>query len=270
MTRNIISYARGGRLARGPGRALVPPALVVVTIVAALVYGPHRRPDLWSRSPAAYWDAWRIRAAAAQCAQYVAPPDQVVYEEGPAVRRDWVTGGGGFFEKHDGQRLIRARRPQCLDRMHPGSVTAPELAAVFLHEMQAPDGTRRLVVMHQSPSPYHPGSAGIGWSPATGGSSGVSPLRDHDAFRRAAIVRWNYYLKLFPRLNAEQVLRVYAGQPDPKDTARFTVRYELDGQSGTFDVQLCDDGTMVIRPRDGPAVELWRLHRVAGEQAMVP
>ena len=45
-------------------------------------------------------------------------------------------------------------------------------------------------------------------------------------------------------------LRVFAGQPDPKDEGRFTIDYELDGRRGTIDGRLRGD-RVVLRPRDG-------------------
>ncbi len=48
-------------------------------------------------------------------------------------------------------------------------------------------------------------------------------------------------------------LRLYAGQIDPTNTARFTIDYELVGigHRGKITGELQDDGTIVMRPDSG-------------------
>ena len=36
-------------------------------------------------------------------------------------------------------------------------------------------------------------------------------------------------------LGPRQVMRVYGGQTDPRDAARFTVKYEVDNAGGTIE-----------------------------------
>ena len=74
---------------------------------------------------------------------------------------------------------------------------------------------------------------------------------------KSGVVVWEYYCTLFPRLEPDQILRLYAGQPDPKDPTHFTFGYSLDGRPGTFDAWLRADGRIAFSPRDGPAVDLW-------------
>ena len=46
------------------------------------------------------------------------------------------------------------------------------------------------------------------------------------------------------------VLRFYAGQPDPNDASHFTLPYRLDGREGVIDGWIKDTG-IALRPRDG-------------------
>jgi len=48
-------------------------------------------------------------------------------------------------------------------------------------------------------------------------------------------------------------VRVFNGQPDPSDASHFTIGYEVDGQPGTIDGWLTDDGIVKLEVRDGPA-----------------
>jgi hypothetical protein len=47
-------------------------------------------------------------------------------------------------------------------------------------------------------------------------------------------------------------LRIFAGQADPADGSHFTIPYQLDGNAGTIDGRVRDDG-IVLRPREGAA-----------------
>ena len=49
-------------------------------------------------------------------------------------------------------------------------------------------------------------------------------------------------------------LRVFAGQPDPKDESHFTIDYELDGVAGRIDGWLRADGVVALEPRAGKRV----------------
>jgi hypothetical protein len=65
-----------------------------------------------------------------------------------------------------------------------------------------------------------------------------------------------------PQVDYGNVLRVFAGQPDPNDPSRFTIPYKLAGRDGVIDGFLKDDG-LHLRPREGEwtfdAGEVWKL-----------
>jgi len=47
------------------------------------------------------------------------------------------------------------------------------------------------------------------------------------------------------------VMRIFSGQPDPKDESHFTISYELDGNPGVIDGWLLRDQTVALQPRTG-------------------
>jgi hypothetical protein len=48
------------------------------------------------------------------------------------------------------------------------------------------------------------------------------------------------------------ILRLFAGQPDPDDSSRFTVRYQSSAGDGTIEGRLTGDDTVMLRVLDGP------------------
>ncbi len=52
-------------------------------------------------------------------------------------------------------------------------------------------------------------------------------------------------------LKATDLVRLYDGQPDPADESAFTIDYDLNGQRGTIDGKLGDDGAVTLTPRAG-------------------
>jgi hypothetical protein len=60
-------------------------------------------------------------------------------------------------------------------------------------------------------------------------------------------------------LEAPGLMRLYAGQPGPKDASHFTIAYEIDGRKGKIDGWLRDNGSVDLKP-DGGAVfgRVWK------------
>jgi hypothetical protein len=59
-------------------------------------------------------------------------------------------------------------------------------------------------------------------------------------------------------LGFNQVARIYAGQADPNDPARVTIRYEIDNVPGTIEGRPDEWDDLVLRVVDGPAASAWR------------
>ena len=71
-----------------------------------------------------------------------------------------------------------------------------------------------------------------------------------------------------PPVDYGNVLRVYAGQPDPADPTHFTIPYRLDGREGVIDGWLKDD-RIELKPREGEWMfdrgEAWKLPPPPGQ-----
>jgi hypothetical protein len=69
-------------------------------------------------------------------------------------------------------------------------------------------------------------------------------------------------------LKKEEVLRLYAVQPDAKNPDRLTIRYEINSVAGTIDGNIGEDGLVALRVRDGPAIQ-HRINNGKGETVSV-
>jgi hypothetical protein len=139
--------------------------------------------------------------------------------------------------------------PRCWKRLlelNPPSPTSPFLpgirsgAILFLHERISPQGHRRLVCMRYYPETYSFTARFIDgyncamtirppadWS-STPPSSGTNLALNVEA--------------VFPRHPPH--LRVWAGQIDPDDGSRFTIRYQAWGTIDTLEGRLLDNDTI--------------------------
>ena len=160
-----------------------------------------------------------------------------------------------------------------------GAVASEPL--LFLHERTAPGGAKQLVAvqlaakvewssqleMDQATKQLHTrfrqlkvrklkalawpadGPTAVSQSPA---SQREYKLLLPDAFEReAADVQGGPGSdRVVPQVDYGNVLRVFAGQPDPADPSHFTIPYRLDGQDGVIDGWLKDNG-IELRPRAG-------------------
>ena len=245
-------------------KQLIRAAVLVAGVMLGLA-GYKWGPIVWQQGPILFWQR--------QCMHYSASPEQVVYEEDPSEVARLLTG-----ERYTRYRLMRgsftdptpvktlaaaARMPTRWTRLIelappkfplPGRMSG---AILFLHERTSPSGHRRLVCVRYYAENYSftpqfvPGYncevqviTPATWTaaPASTSSSG-------------AFVGWNLQVNLpvpanFPR--SPPRVRIYAGQVDPDDDARFTVRYEMWGQSDVLDGRLGDDDTVSLTPRQAP------------------
>jgi hypothetical protein len=244
-------------------RRVVRYALVLLPIgmiVAAAVVS-YRAPWVWYGSRDAYQ---RHRMLT-----FMMPADRVVYEEDPARaarlaalppdrRAAYVGeppnpgglglagGGKGDYRKWPGNSHTSYIPPFFFSLF--GTHGPPTL--VFIHQRVGPGGRRRMVqatlgrdLVHQPPGRPLENNVRVGISVATRSDPVDQPFRARGG---------NYRVIRIP-VAPEAVMRVYAGQPDPGDEARFTVKYEIDGVPGTIEGRLEADDAVTLRVVDGPA-----------------
>jgi hypothetical protein len=117
---------------------------------------------------------------------------------------------------------------------------------LFLHGRQMPDGQESLVVVRATPgvASYYGRLARLhveGFRPA--GWSGAATLQPH-----AAGADDYFYFEM----NLQDQLRIFAGQPDPHDSSRFTIPYELNGRRGAVEGSFTLTGKLTFKHVFGP------------------
>jgi hypothetical protein len=157
-----------------------------------------------------------------QCMAYTRPPTQVVYEpdrvRGAAL---WVVGGE-YVKRPPGGVL---HQPPIAARAGLGD-------GFFLHGRHRPDGRLRLVNVTL-------------WYTASGGVDLGANVHTPMTFTQPSTARTSS--TDFPRGPTATPPRLYAGQPNPNDPTRFTIRYEYSDESGVVHGRLNDDDTITFQ-----------------------
>lgn len=182
-------------------------------------------------------------ARQAECLRYRAASDAVVFEGDPEHAAGWLTRPHYQPVPLSPTMLPRPTAPAAA----AAAISWPgELARLgwqltprwgthgvaFMHERRTTTGTRRLVVvtmrLNEAFNAFGcEGQAvnmtGVVLEPAT-----LLPKRKvtAPAHRRRSVQ---------VEAGRGRSLRIFAGQPDPSDTSRFSIRYEVDGRTGWVD-----------------------------------
>lgn len=220
----------------------------------------------WRWGPGA-WATVSYRYNWHQCLTFRLPSDFVVYEEDPAAAARLRATSAEF---HVQQKIYfnDSWYPTPPADWGPPACYTPTVlrrvnAAVysgyaFVHSRTSPGGLTRLVTVGGGSSAFGPkgrtfGLHGKCLEPRTPAQPPMS-VRQHSP-------------AIDLRLRSNNRLRLFAGQPDPADASHFTIRYEIDGEAGTIDGWLRDDGHLIpgssglwrgeaveLKVRDGPAL----------------
>ena len=220
-----------------------------------------------------------------QCADFAQPPTTVIYDEEPArAARLYSAGGYRQADRGGGSYTYIPPRPWQV----PVAAAPPAVAAqmanlrgqsgtIFLHAMRTSSGKERLVEVYIDATQRMRGYGDDHqrkYTVATDRTieAGVYELdrivvmglsRTQLRFARRAMegpveIVWNKEdswehgsVQFMP----QEVLRVFAGQPDPVDRSHFTFVYDIDGKPGTIDGRLNDDDTLTLQPRQGRALD---------------
>ena len=235
-----LDYEPGGLSRRRKARRRW---LMVVALLAFSGVG-------WWQGPPAYQGAlrayWRHRVA-----EYVAPPDRIVYEEDP---NRWPA----LLAQPDYCSLARLCSPgtspfvmymaQPVDRLARVAALRMGDSTLFAHARRSPAGREFVVVV---------------WVPYNGmrsNAQGATPdnqvrfglctsIWDGSKFRGDMLSPWIAPQAIAENPKAPLYARVYAGQVDPSDAAHFTIVYEIGDYADVLDGRLRDDETVLLRPR---------------------
>jgi hypothetical protein len=217
--------------------------------VPELTYGPRvpwhrrrawRRFRLWGRIIILVLlvSAWCVERGPKmfwyyRCLTYIAPPDQIVYDDDPPGAASLRAGGRPWWMSG-----FARPGPEALGHLGPGP-----LPTLLLHGRECPNGSDKLARItvlrhHDRPNGYY-----LELMHQTYAWPSPVPMARFPALPSAC----GLFVPVGKRL------RLFAGQPDDEDTTRFTIGYELGGVPGMLEGRLLDDGTVQIRVRDGPA-----------------
>lgn len=233
-TATQLDYAAPARWSRRRVSRYVVWALVLIIVAGA---------GWWLSAPLREQEAYlRMQR---RCMTDNTPPKVVTYEEKPATSDPYNAEDGAYdgwySHRTIGEMTIVHRRHRAL-----GPVGAGNDAAVFLHGRRSPGGNERLVrvATHYG---FETSLQSKRWVPLT---YQVGTLASRVPGSR---MTFNSYIPLHIQLNKGDMLRFYAGQPDPNDASHFTIGYELNDVPGTIDGWLQDDDRIKFQYRDGPA-----------------
>jgi hypothetical protein len=205
----------------------------LIALTFGAYYGVTNWPAIRRTALQLYWER--------QCRNYSVPSGTITYSDDPqdvsklAGTAGYVTGGyqglgSGSFVLAPNQTFLNLVSAQAGRK----TLVAP---SVFLHGRQTPSGSARLVAVQLGklppPDPYN--------------------RLFFDAYvhhRRSASSG-----QLEMCLAAGDRVRIYEGQPDSADATHFTIDYDLNGQRGTIDGNLDDNGFVTFAPRSGKYVD---------------
>lgn len=186
-------------------------AVIASTLLVLLALGWVQIPRVWHRAKILYWQR--------EWMSFQMPPTRVVLEPDAAKAKALWTAGSNYVTRPPG-----------------GVYYVPPLAGsmgecVFLHGRRRPDGTLRLIKVSEWYDAQRPNLVAAVIRPATFFNSSL------DAFGHGTS---------YPPGPAGERPRLYAGQPDPNDPSRFTIKYEYSDRSGSIRGALRDDDSVVF------------------------
>jgi hypothetical protein len=189
------------------------------------------------------------------------PPERVAYEGDATAAATLVASGTGY--RHPDRPLFHTLdngppagwgppayyRPKAIEQLIGNPARIPD-GILFMHGRRAASGPVRLLVVTVGSTEVYPdGTHHVGcgasvfepasWTAGSVVSRKLSPL----ALREHYVL-----LPVWGKLR----LCVFAGQPDPLDASRFTIRFDLDGKEGTIEGRLGDDDGVTFVVRNGP------------------
>lgn len=204
-------------------------SVVGLVVVCAIWW----REPLWFQARMHYWE-WR-------CATYTAPADQIVFASDTATVK--ALSGDRQYTKFRGQKGMTVLRtaPPCFtewSRLAGINLWTGRTPAV-MHKMQNGHGESRLLV--------------LAWGPAT---QRTFVLKRDSQLGTPVLSRAQCHGDIYCLVSRnEGRLRVYAGQVDPADPSRLTLRFEVDGQTGYIEGRLGEDDRLDLKVHCAPIAQ---------------
>ncbi len=205
-----------------------------------------------------------------RCAHYSEPPDRVIFDNDPSrgtallaqVSYGSATAAQLFNRSPAFAVYLRtgetfqvfADACKAVEQQQiPGAwqltFAIPDLSAddgwtLFMRERRSAAGDKRLVVVRGNLDNSDPELLTlVPRSIQSASLTGMPVLRELGELES---------LPMFPRGGTHQLLRLFAGQPDPVNASRFTMEYETPDGRGTVEGILGDEGAVTLKILDGP------------------
>lgn len=220
---------------------------------------------------------------------YTAPANQTVYEEDTARAAKLIAGDSNYSLVRSNNFIYITPAPWQLPVIRKTlALPTPSLtnnyfntgghAIVFLHSRTNAAGVERLVLVEFSTMEdfqnttqdfakrirvrndrllvANTAHAKPDATLATGVSRSLKVVQPYD---KCTIIMWSAskdgHLETGQvQIRPSNVFRLFAGQPDTKDSSHFTIAYELDDQPGIIDGWLLNDETVALEPRQGRTI----------------
>lgn len=188
-------------------------------------------------------------------------PATPVYSTDPLLVPQLLASGYSSWWRDGGRFVDAYREPPAWDDLQRSLGAGTGIyasACAFLHSRRTAGQSDRLVVVRVDaqgdPRGYDPGRQHLLITPVSLRFSWPPPP--------PSALRFGTGEPLSVILKQGEQFTLFAGQPDPKDNSRFTIRYTMSRKPGTIDGRLRDDGTVTLIFRDGPLAG----HSVAAEK----
>jgi hypothetical protein len=235
--------------------------LLALTIVNTILLGAYVLGPGLSNYLQAQWSSWQQRRAAKQAAAaqlpqrlammktqepalaYTLRPKTLVYED-VVVPEGWNVAQppGTVRAVHVAPAEFTAL-PRALKNW--GLLQQPQYTPIFMHERRAVSNSppRLLIVLLDADPPQYQGTRQVHDAALRGFVALTIQPASRDADLQA--LAWTSY---HFRADKPRVLRVYGGQIDPGDSARFTIACDMDGNAGMIKGVLGADDQVVLEP----------------------
>src|SRR5688572_2762470 len=223
-----LAYAQAPRFRR---RRILRRLAAVVMGVGLVAGGVKAAGPVAARARLLFWQD--------RCLSYAPPADFVVYEEGPGAAALLATGKYLPFAAPLSDTPAAGYMPECLVRFMSetgrGAPPRGRCVPLYVQARSAQQRETRLVTVV-----YWPDDC-AGFSPSVNlYGSAVPPTTPFSRAHGPSLTGAS--CGSYARGNRPRSLRVFAGQPDPADPSRFSIRYVMDGTSGTLYGRVRPDG----------------------------
>ena len=269
-------------------RRLMALTLLNTILLAGFVIGPTVGPmvksqwqQLQDRREAKRQEQQR-RSMIAQAKAYRAPVDQVVYEENPVEAAKLLAEGPSLYQAVRTEKMTYLPpRPWQPPVFRKDAAPLTGYPIVFLHARKTPAGQERLVrveVIGEQKMRETAATPQRNFTILTERALAVSLYPSDTSLERARVLLLNLHPAAHPssaawfpadsganekdrwqhgrvEFDPRDLIRLYAGQPDPADESHFTIAYERDGRPGIIDGWLRDNGPPELLPREGGIVD---------------